>query len=95
MERLDANGDGEVSKQEFTAGHERQMERARERLGEEFDAEREAEKLERRFQKLDVDGSGSLSSEEFSKARRGKGREGGPKGRPGDGAGGHEGEDGI
>jgi hypothetical protein len=73
FKKLDANGDGSVSLEEFKAGPAGQ---------------RDAAKAEEIFKKIDADGNGNVSAEEF-KAHRPPPRGGGPGGdRPPGGPGG-------
>jgi hypothetical protein len=73
FDKLDADGDGKISKDEFQKG----MEKLGEKLKEKAEASGKGkgqggammEKLmEKMFEKLDADGDGSISKEEYNKA---------------------------
>jgi hypothetical protein len=70
FKKLDANGDGSVSLEEFKAGPR---------------APKEADKAQEVFSKIDKDGSGGISLEEFKAHRPPHGPGGGRPGGPGGG----------
>lgn len=78
--KMDADGDGSVTKAEFKSAHAARMaKKAEQRGGEDApkgDPAKRAERMEKRFAKLDTNGDGALSESEFA-AGAGKG---GPRG---------------
>lgn len=94
FEAADKNGDGAVSLDEFKVVHEERVAQRKAKLGDKFDAAREAKMptADAVFTKLDTDGNGSLSKEEMAvggqqmRERAGK-REGAPEGGKGKGHG--------
>ena len=63
----DTNADGVLSLEEFTAMDAKRLEARKARLGDKVDAEKAAKmpSAEVRFKKLDQDGNGSLTKEEY------------------------------
>lgn len=67
FEKMDANGDGKVSKDEFKAGFEKLKEVLNEKGGEK--AKKMIEKMDhvKSFEKIDTNKDGSISLEEYEK----------------------------
>ena len=70
--RMDANGDGEVSRAEMQSAREARLERRQERREARRNARQASGKTDR-FAMLDLDGSGGLSQEEMATARAQRG----------------------
>jgi len=66
--KLDANGDGTISLDEFKVIHDRRTAKLKEKLGDKYDPAR-APNAEKAFVRLDADQSGSLSREELAAGR--------------------------
>lgn len=70
---MDANTNGVISLDEYTAMLATREEAVKQRMGDKYDAEKAAKKpsAEEVFKKLDTDASGTLSKEEFDAGRGG------------------------
>jgi len=78
----DTNGDGVLSLEEFKAMQAKRQEMMKARLGDKYDAAKEAKRpsAEEMFKKLDTDNSGSLTKEELAAGRKqGRPHRGGAK----------------
>jgi Ca2+-binding EF-hand superfamily protein len=65
FEKMDADGNGKVSKEEYAKFRDSMVERIKEKLGDK--AARLGEVLEKAFDKMDANADGSISKEEFEK----------------------------
>jgi hypothetical protein len=88
FEKMDTNGDGKVTKEEYTKSVEAMMARFKEKAPEKFKGKEgeSAERIGKRFDAIDTNKDGTISKEEFEKAEfgspggfRGRGKGGPPK----------------
>lgn len=71
FDTMDADGDGKVTKEEFKKGMEKLAEKLKEKAGDKSGAMLEklgGQLADKAFEKLDADGDGKLTREEFEKA---------------------------
>lgn len=85
FKKLDANGDGKVSKEEFKKFFEQMAEKIEKLKG-------KADFADKIFDKLDANGDGSLSKEEVKQLAERFGQFGGGQGKPGAGKGNPDGK---
>lgn len=88
FEKMDANGDGKLSKEEYTKFFEGMAERMKDKGGDKGGKFNPADMAAKGWEKLDPKGTGTVTKEEFEKSGGFGGGPGGPGGFKGKGKGG-------
>ncbi len=71
FEKMDANGDGKVTKEEYTKFFEAIQEKMKDKVGDKGGKGKAGEFITKMYEKLDPKGTGSFTKEQFEKAEFG------------------------
>ena len=69
FEKMDTDGNGSISKEEYKVVHERRLAKMKEKMGDKYDPAR-APEMDKAFGRLDADKNGEITKEEFATARQ-------------------------